>query len=178
MSRLQEAANELATVYDDYFELSKELQTDLDKILDDESDSPSWQRNFVRTAWPMIEAYSGTLRNLCSVLDKHSEFKKTKRQQHLLNGTAKFSSDQRIKESLKLAFRIHELDEKPVFGDKNWQNLQQATELRHRITHPNKSHDLHISEAEWNTAYEGITWLLRELFSFFNQVHTKYGHDA
>ena len=126
----------------------------------------------------MIEAYSNSLKNLCIVLDKHSKFKKSKRQQHLLNGAAKFSADQRIKESLKLAFRIHELDENPVFGDKNWQNLREAAELRHRITHPNQSKDLRISEKEWNIAYKGITWLMRELFSFCNQVFSKYGSDA
>ena len=112
MNKLREAANELSQVYKDYFLLSEVLRLDLDDVLDQESDTQTWRRNFIRTSWPMIEAYSNTLRNLCSVLDKHSKFDKSKRQRHLLANKAKFSSVQRIKESLKLAFKIHELDEK------------------------------------------------------------------
>jgi len=178
MTELDLAANELSLVYEDYFVLSETLKLDLDKLLDEESDSQTWRRNFVRTSWPMIEAYSSTLRNLCSVLDKHSKFDKSKRQKHLLANKATFSSVQRIKESMKLAFKIHELDEKPVFGDQNWQKLQKAVKVRNRITHPNSSRDLQISDKDWQQVYEGIVWLMHELFSFFNQVHSKYGPRA
>ena len=175
MSKLREAANELSQVYEDYFLLSEVLKLDLDKLLDEESDSQIWRKNFVCTSWPMIEAYSNTPRNLCSVLDKHSEFDKSKRQRHLLANKANFSSVQRIKETLKLAFKIYELDEKPVFGDQNWQKLQKAVKVRNSITLPNSSNDLQITDKDWGLIYEGIIWLMRELFSFFDQVHSKYG---
>ena len=175
MSALETAARELANVYEDYFEMSKKLQSDMNALVERESETPEWRRNFVRTSWPMIEAYASTLRNICSVISKHAGLKLSKRNRKLLEDESRLATTERLKQSLKLAFNMHELEVKPIFSDANWLHLRQAIRVRDRLMHPKKSSDLDIAEDEWQEIFNGITWVLSELFSFFEQVHKQYG---
>ena len=74
MTELEVASKDLAAVYDDYFDMSTKLRKDLEVLIDQESDEPHWRRNFIRTSFPLIEAFASSLRTICLVLAKHSEF--------------------------------------------------------------------------------------------------------
>jgi hypothetical protein len=111
MSRLEDAVEELTQVYDDYFQLSDYLRTDGKRILDDANSDQTTRRNLIRVSFPMVEAYSGVLRKICHVLRRHSKIHLTKKQIRLLDDESLLASADRLKESLKLAFRVHELNE-------------------------------------------------------------------
>ena len=176
MNQLEIAARELAEIYDDYFQLSKHLQADGNRILDDPKSDQSTRRNLIRVSFPMIEAYSNTLRMLCKVLGTHTQFSLTKRQVRLLDDNDRtLTSPDRLKESLKLAFKIHEFDNEPSFSDKHWQNVLCAFSIRERITHPKRAAELIILDDEWGLAHQGLLWVLQTFSSFISQVHENYG---
>lgn len=177
MSSLDQAAKELTEIYDDYFRMSQDLQADGHRILDDERQDQTARRNLVRVTWPMLEAYSSSLRAMCSLFQRHCQIRLTRKQVQLLEDESQLGSAERLKQTLKLAFRLHEIDP-PRFGDTNWSNVHIAIGVRDRITHPKRASDLEIPDEEWEEAHDGLAWAIRCFTSFFDEVNKKYGSAA
>lgn len=175
---LNQASKELGEVYDDYFLLSDTLRSDGERILDDPNTDQTWRRNLVRVAWPMIEAYGSVLRRQCIVFSNYCELELSPKHRRLLEDESNFQSSERIKESLKLAIKLLELDRPMDFSDENWQCVREAIVVRDRITHPMKAADLEIGDEEWVRIHSGMTWMLRGFTDFFDQVNQKYGPQA
>lgn len=53
--------------FDNYFALSNELREDLSALLDSESDSQHWRRNYIRVSASLIEGYAHCFREMCAV---------------------------------------------------------------------------------------------------------------
>lgn len=178
MDALQRAAKELGAAYDDYFALSAELRTDGNRVLDDSNVDQPWRRNLVRVTWPMIEAYASTLRRFCNVFRKYCRLNLSSKHTRLLDDESLFGSAERIKETLKLAYQLHELEGAPTFCDKHWADVRKALTVRDRITHPKSASDLVISDGEWPNVHSGLSWALSRFTEFFDRVHKKYGPAA
>lgn len=178
MTTLQEAVRELGAVYDDYFVLSNVLREDGNRVLDDPRADQPWRRNLVRVHWPMIEAYASTLRRFCNVFRKHCELTLSAKHARLLDDESQFATAERIKETLKLAYRLHELDRTPNFSDRHWANVRSAIQARDRIMHPKSASDLEISDADWPEIHSGLAWVLSAFTEFFDLVNKKYAPDS
>ncbi len=174
MAILQEAVRELGVAYDDYFVLSNILREDGSRVLDDPRADQPWRRNLVRVHWPMIEAYASTLRRFCNVFRKHCELTLSEKHARLLDDESQFATAERIKETLKLAYRLHELEGTPNFGDQHWANVRSAIQVRDRITHPNSAVDLEVSDEDWPGIHSGLAWVLSAFTEFFDLVNKKY----
>ena len=178
MATLQEAARELGAAYDDYFMLSDVLRRDGARVLDDSRADEPWRRNVVRVTWPMIEAYASTLRRFCNVFRKYCDLELSTKHVRLLDDESQFGTPERIKETLKLAYRLHDLNDPPDFGDKQWSCVREAIEVRDRIMHPKSAADLEISDKNWPSVHAGLVWALTCFTRFFDQVSKKYGPAA
>jgi hypothetical protein len=178
VSSLEQASKQLTAVYDDYFSLSDALRADGERILDDPRSDQTWRRNLIRVTWPMLEAYASILRAMCKVYREYYEIRLTQKQERLLEDESQLASADRLKETLKLAFRLHELEDSPSFGDADWSSVRKAIAVRDRITHPKSSIDLEIADDEWESVHGGLTWALQCFTSFFDQTNTRYGHDT
>jgi hypothetical protein len=178
LNELEKASHELGQVYEDYFQLSDTLREDGERILSDQKTDQTWRRNLIRVTWPMIEAYASVLRRQCLVFTKFCELNLSTKHRKLLIDESNFHSSERIKESLKLAYRLHQLDRTMNFGNIDWQNVQDAIKVRDRITHPKNSQDLNIDDEEWARIHSGLAWMLKGFTDYFDQVNQKYGQTA
>ncbi len=85
------------------------------------------------------------------------------------NGTVEFEpSHERFKNYcafiLRTAAECWGVDATTFFGDNGWRNMQDALQVRHRITHPKKVDDLQISDADLVAVGEGAGWLMKCLW--------------
>ena len=58
---------DMDAAFENYFALSNELREDLIALLDNESDSQHWRRNYVRVSASLIEGYAHCFREMCAV---------------------------------------------------------------------------------------------------------------
>lgn len=175
MDALQNAVRELTAVYDDYFKLSAVLQEDGNRVLDDPRSDQAWRRTLLRTTWPMVEAYSHCIRRICEVLVRHTGAELKDGERKLLYNEERLGAPERVKKTLKLAYRIHELSNRPNFGEQGWENACTAITERDRLMHPKHPADLEIDDSEWETIHNGLAWMLRVHTAFFDRIYQKFG---
>ncbi|HSH88214.1 MAG TPA: hypothetical protein VK958_13300 [Methylophilus sp.] len=161
--------------FDNYFALSNELRGDLIALLDSESDTQHWRRNYVRVSASLIEGYAHCFREMCAVsFECVSPELSTKEKQALLSEKG-ISANERIKRTLKVAYKLFELQPAPNFGGPEWQKAQRVLEKRHLLMHPKTPTDLFVSDALWSELREDVTWLVEHLFRFVAALQAKFG---
>jgi hypothetical protein len=160
--------------FDNYFELSKILQADLNDLLDGESDSQTWRRNFIRSSAALIEGYAHCLREVSSVSFECVSPELSKKEIGVLNSESGFDANDRIKLTLRAAYKLFELSPAPNFGGNEWPRAQKVLLKRHLLMHPKVPSDLEISDEAWSEIREDVLWIYEQLFSFFSLVQEKY----
>ena len=161
--------------FDNYFELSKILQADMNALLDGENDSEHWRRNFIRASAPLIEGYAHCLREMCAVSFERIAPEITKKEAEVLKSEKGFDANDRIKLTLRAAYKLFELAPAPNFGGNEWPRAQRVLNKRHLLMHPKTSADLHISDELWKEIREDVSWLFEQLFNFFSLLQRKHG---
>ena len=161
--------------FDNYFELSKILQADMNALLDGENDTPHWRRNFIRASASLIEGYAHCLRDMCAVSFECVAPEITKKESEVIRSEQGFDANDRIKFTLRAAYKLFELAPAPNFGGKEWPRAQRVLGKRHLLMHPKTPDDLHVSDEQWKEIREDVTWLIEQLFSFFTLLEQKYG---
>jgi hypothetical protein len=86
-----------------------------------------------------------------------------------------FDSAERIKLTLRAAYKSFQLPSVPEFGDEGWQHAQTLIEKRDRLMHPKSVEDLEVPDALWADIHEGTKWLFRQLFGFMEQLAIVHG---
>ena len=56
------------------------------------------------------------------------------------------------------AFAEEQGFEPDFFGDNGWNQLQKAVKIRHRLTHPKKSSDCHVSDDDLRICAKAVEW--------------------
>ena len=164
--------------FDNYLALSKELQRDLLTLLDTESNSQYWRRNFVRVSASVIEGYAHCLRDMCAISFDCISPTINNKEADVLKAEQTFGANERIKLTLKVAYKLFELQPAPNFGGEEWPRAQRVLKKRHSLMHPKIPSDLEVSDELWEELYEDATWLLEQLFNFASLLEKKYGSQS
>jgi hypothetical protein len=101
---------QMTIALDNYLDLSSVLQADMSALLDCETETQQWRRNFIRVSASLIEGYAYCLRELCAVSFKCSTVPKiTKKETKVIESEKECSAVDRIKFSLRAAYKLFEL---------------------------------------------------------------------
>lgn len=161
--------------FDNYFALSNVLRDDLVALLDTKSESQHWRRNYIRVSASLIEGYAHCLREMCAVSFECVAPAIDKRDAEVLRSERRFDANERIKRTLRAAYKLFELEPEPNFGGPEWPRAQRVLERRHLLMHPKRSEDLEIPDDLWNELYGDVTWLIKQLFNFTSSLQVKHG---
>lgn len=161
--------------FDNYFELSKVLEADMNALLDGENNTQHWRRNFIRASAALIEGYAHCLREMCAVSFECVAPEITKKEADVLRSEKSFDSNDRIKLTLRAAYKLFELGPAPNFGGKEWPKAQRVLGKRHLLMHPKTPADLEVCDDLWKEIREDVAWLMEQLFNFFSLLQQKHG---
>ncbi|MCW5574810.1 MAG: hypothetical protein KIT13_01830 [Burkholderiales bacterium] len=163
------------TAFDNYFALSEILRQDLTTLLDGESDSQQWRRNYIRVSASLIEGYVHCLRDMCAVSFACTAPNISAKEVEAIQSERNFDANERLKLTLRAAYKLFELSPPPDFGGSEWLRAQRVLTKRHLLMHPKTPADLEIPDALWLELREDVTWLIEQLFNFISTLQKKYG---
>ena len=175
MNSVPTAQERMDAAFDNYFALSKVLQDDLGVMLDIESDSQHWRRNYIRVSASLIEGYAHCLREMCAVSFECVAPEIGKKEAEVLRSERSFDANERIKVTLRVAYKLFELQPAPNFGGSEWPRAQRVLEKRHLLMHPKNPADLEVPDYLWNELRGDVTWLIEQLFNFIAALQEKHG---
>lgn len=176
MSIIGTPQEQMDAAFDNYLALSEILREDLKALLLSESKSQHWRRNYVRVSASLIEGYANCFRELCSVSLRCAHPKISSKEYDILSSEKSFSANERIKRSLRVAYKLFELQPAPNFGGAEWLRAQRVLKTRHSLMHPKTPADLEISDEVWSELRDDVTWLITQLFDFVAALEAKYGN--
>jgi len=161
--------------FDNYFALSDVLREDLLALLETESDSQHWRRNYVRVAASLIEGYAHCLREMCAVSFECVAPEISEKEAEVVRSERSFNANERIKLTLRAAYKLFELQPAPSFSGLEWPRARRVLEKRHLLMHPKTTADLEISNELWLELRDDVTWLVEQLFNFIAALQAKHG---
>lgn len=175
MNKLLEPQERMDAAFDNYFALSDMLRDDLSALLEGESNSQHWRRNYIRVSASLIEGYAHCLREMCAVSFECIAPVIGPKEAEVLRSERNFDANERIKLTLRVAYKLFELQPAPNFGGPEWPRAQRVLAKRHLLMHPKCPADLHISDDLWNELRDDVTWLIEQLFDFISALQKKHG---
>jgi hypothetical protein len=158
--------------FDNYFEMSIVLRDDLIALQDTQSTQQHWKRTFIRSSAALFEGYTHCLQEICAISFKCEAPKLSKKETAVLLNKGNFSAKDRIKYTLRAAYRLFELDP-PEFGGVGWSRAQGIFRTRHLLMHPKTARDLAVDDQCWMETWDGVYWLLRQFVQFFDLLQRK-----
>src|SRR3954469_25572274 len=163
------------SAFEKLLNMSEVLREDFNSLLDSESESHHWRRNFIRTTAILAEGLSHCLREACpeSFNCEFSLLNKNEKKVILVPST--FEAVDRIKYTLCAAYKFYSLQPLPDFGGISWVQVKDLIKKRNALTHPETPQDLEVSNENWKEYYAGSVWLLEQHFNFLAICQEKYG---
>jgi len=163
------------TAFENYLMLSNMFLSDLKALLDSEGENQHWRRTFIRTTAPIVEGYAHCLREMCSIGLECDAQNLPSKEKEVLSDERGFSASDRIKLTLRAAYRLFELSPSPNFSGKEWQQAKLVLEKREALMHPKTASDLEVSNESWLSMREAVGWLIGQFDNFQELAHKKYG---
>jgi hypothetical protein len=151
--------------FENYFHVSKILREDMIALIGSEVATQHWRRNFIRSGAALLEGEAHCLREICVISSQCTAPNLTRKESAVLQSEDKFDANDRVKLTLRSAYRLFELDPTPDFGDKDWLLGQRVFEKRHLLMHPKTSADLEIPDYLWDELHSGMNWLMKPVVS-------------
>lgn len=161
--------------FDNYIELSTILRADLAALLASETDNQSWRRNFIRVSASLIEGYAHCFREMCAVSFECIAPEINSKERKVLSSERNFDANERIKWTLRLAYKLFELEPAPIFSGPEWPRAQRVLLKRHTLMHPKVPTDLEVLNDLWLELRDDVTWLVEQLFNFVAALNKKHG---
>ena len=161
--------------FDNYFALSEILREDLLALLETESESQHWRRNYVRVSASLIEGYANSLREMCAISFECVASEINAKEAEVIRAERSFSANERIKLTLRAAYKLFDLQPAPNFGGQEWPRAQRVLEKRHLLMHPKTPSDLEVPDGLWVELRDDVTWLVEQLFNFVAALQAKHG---
>jgi hypothetical protein len=169
------AQKRMDAAFDNYFALSDILREDLAVLLDSETDSQHWRRNYVRVGAALIEGCAHCLREMCVVSFECLAPTISPKETKVLHSEQSFDANKRIKYTLRVAYKLFGVQPTPNFGGQEWQRAQRIFGRRHLLMHPKCPADLEIPDDLWDELREDVTWMIERLFDFIALLQKKHG---
>jgi hypothetical protein len=160
---------------DNYFELSDLLTGDIGDLLKIGDEFPQWRRNLIRSSAALFEGYTWCLKDMCTVSFDCSEVPAlTKCEMAVLKSEKGFATEDRIRLTLRAAYKLFRLTPAPDFGGQGWVNGQLMLKKRHSLMHPKTPEDLSVADESWIEVRKGTEWLMIQFVQFFALARDKY----
>jgi hypothetical protein len=163
--------------------LASILMEDLEDLLDSESESESWYRNFIRAAAALIDGYVYCSKEIALVaLDFYTcpeanliedQIFSNRQLKAILTPDA-LGSKERIKHTLNIAYDILNLSPKPNFSSVEWERVLELIDKRNQLMHPINVDSLKISRELFEQYRQSIKWLFNEI-GVFKKLHDQLG---
>jgi hypothetical protein len=99
----------------------------------------------------------------------------TKKEEEVLKSEDAFSAVERMRLTLRAAYKLFELAPAPNFGSKEWPKAQRVLEKRHLLMHPKTPADLEMPDRLWVEIRTDVAWLMEQFFNFFALLQKKHG---
>lgn len=163
--------------FDNYFALSELLIGDLSALLQTENGNQHWRCNFIRASAALVEGYAHCLREMCAVSFECEAEKLTKKEAAVLQSEEKFPANERVRLTLRAAYKLFQIGPVPNFGGQEWPGARRIFLKRHSLMHPTTPSDLAVDDEMWVEMREDVGWLLKQFMEFFALVHEKYAVD-
>lgn len=157
-----------------YIALSKVLRDDLAALLKNEVDSQDWRRNFVRVCASLVEGYTHSLCDISELRSVSVSPEIGKLEAKAISSERGLAAIDRVKFTLRAAYKLFELQPLPDFGGSDWARARIMLDRRDLLMHPKKPSDLEIDDQLWAELRPGATWLIAQYFNFIEAQWTKY----
>jgi hypothetical protein len=167
---------ELDSAFSNYLKLTATLRGDMDAMLDEEHVSLHWRRNFVRASAALLEGHAHCLRRMCAVGMSIDASAFSKKERQAITNEGGISANERLKWTLRAAYKLFSLQPLPRFDGAEWRNAQKVMLKRHKLMHPQRPSDLGIADSTWRALRRGIVWLMKQFFDFLSLSQAKYGN--
>jgi hypothetical protein len=166
---------QMDAAFGNYLALTEILRDDLSALLEYESDTQHWRRNFVRVSASLIEGHVNCLRELTAIIFNYVAPEISQREADALRSERSFDANERIKFTLRAAHKLFELYPSPNFGGPEWSRARQVFQKRHLLMHPKSPMDLEISDTRWVELREDVTWLIQQFFNVMVALRERDG---
>jgi hypothetical protein len=160
--------------FENYLELSEVLREDMLALHAAELDSQHWRRNYVRLSAVLIEGYASCFREMCVVSLECEAPVISQKEREVLLSERSFNANERIKLTLRAAYKLFEIRPAPNFEGPEWVRAKRILEKRHLLMHPKTAEDLMISDVLWNELRDGAIWLIEQFFAVIAALQTKH----
>lgn len=161
-----------------YLKVADVLASDVSAIMDQEVDTEAWRRAYIRTVGAMIAGDSYSIQQIAAIGLETDAPKLNAKEVKALSCDSQHSVTDQIKYVLRVAYKMFDLEQPPDFSGPGWDKGQKFVEKRNKIMHPKSPADIHVSEDEWNDAFEGSKWLIQQHFTLIKRMQEKYGEDS
>ncbi|WP_160167685.1 hypothetical protein [Methylomonas sp. MK1] len=151
------------------------LHEDLLALGNSESGSQHWRRNYIRVSASLIEGYAHCLREMCSISFECIAPDISQKEEKVIRSERSFDANDRIRLTLRAAYKLFELQSTSNFGGPEWPRAQRILEKRHLLMHPKSPSDLNIPDDIWEELREDVTWLIERFFNSMSALEEKHG---
>ena len=176
MSSQLSPQEKMDAAFNNYLLLSKVLYADMTVLLDIESNAQHWRRNFIRSSAALIEGEAHCLREMCALSFECAAPEIATKEADVLQSEEDFGAEDRIKLTLRAAYKLFELAPSPNFGGNEWPKAQKVLRKRHLLMHPKTPIDLEVPDDLWNEIRHDVTWLMEQFRNFLSLLQQK--HDG
>ncbi|WP_350115242.1 hypothetical protein [Nitrosomonas sp.] len=145
------------------------FREDFHSLLDLEGDTPFWRRSFIRLCVPCFEGQTNCLIEICALSHECQNAVLLTKREKMIFGKCreKLSLKERIKYTLRVTYKLLELDTLPDFNACEWHRLAEVFDKRNALTHPKKLADLEISDSSFGEIKNDVVWLLKQFDNIF-----------
>jgi hypothetical protein len=150
---------------------------DLNALLHIADEDQHWRRNFIRASVALVEGYSHCLREMCAVSFECEAPKLTRKEEEVLRSEDRFPASDRVRLTLRAAYKLFQLVPAPNFGGEEWSGAQRMLRKRDSLMHPRTPNDLAVTDELWDEIRQDASWLLKQFMDFFALLHEKHDID-
>lgn len=158
---------------ENYLALSNMLLSDGEMLLEMGDTGASWRRNFIRTSVSIIEGYGHCFREMAAIRLGCEGVDLAADEKEILTSERGFGVCDRVKLTLRVAYRVFQAQGAPELGDDNWVKAKEGLAKRHTLMHPKTPHDLELSAESWERIYDGLSWLLGIHFDLIKVIRER-----
>lgn len=169
-----EIQQQMSDAFNNYIDLAYVLVEDLDKLTENEENSASWRRNYVRIATSLIEGYGHCFRELSAVALKLEHPPISKLEENAIKSGFGLTSPERAKLTLSATYKLFDISSLPNFEDYEWDKAMEIFEKGNQIMHPKTCDDLEISDESFSKLRESANWLIKHHFQVFKYFYEKH----
>jgi hypothetical protein len=175
MQRTAKLQARLDSAFTNYLTLTAALRDDLAAMLAQESPSLHWRRNFVRASAALLEGHAYCLTQICRLGVSLSPASFSAKERKAVANPDSIGANERLKLTLRVAYKLFQLHPAPHFGGAAWRNAQRVMLKRHKLMHPRTPRDLGIATSTWQQLKRGIVWLMQQFCDFLSLAQARYG---